>query len=207
MSVDKLFFELIQVAIGNRVCLSHSPSVDEWGKLYTIAKKQSLVGICFAGVQRLVEQRQEPHEMLYLTCMGMAAKIQQKDQTMDEQCVALQKRLSADGLRTCVLKGQGVAALYRGSIKDSKGSRGFNGETSETFDLSALRQSGDIDAWMDAPRDEVIAYVKRVCPKEDVDISSKHIEFRLFEDTEVEAHFVPAATKTPFIGGRVRAYY
>ena len=70
-----------------------------------------------------------------------------------------------------------------------------------------LRQSGDIDAWMDAPRDEVIAYVKRVCPNEDVDISSKHIEFRVFEDTEVEAHFVPAATKTPFIGGRVRAYY
>lgn len=185
---DCSFFELIQIALGKRVCLSHSPTAAEWQELYVTAKKQSLVGVCFAGVQRLVEQRQEPPEMLYLTWMGMAAKIQQKNQTVDEQCVALQKRLSADGLRACVLKGQGVGQLYAEHLR-------------------GLRQSGDIDAWMDAPRDEVIAYVKRVCPNEDVDISSKHIEFRVFEDTEVEAHFVPAATKTPFIGGRVRAYY
>ena len=58
--IENLFFELIQVAIGKRVCLSHSPNADEWGKLYAMAKKQSLVGVCFAGVQKLVAQQQEP---------------------------------------------------------------------------------------------------------------------------------------------------
>lgn len=77
-NTDNLFFELIQVAIGTRICLSHTPSADEWDELYTMAKKQSLVGVCFAGVQRLQQQRQEPPEMLYLTWLGMAAKIQQK---------------------------------------------------------------------------------------------------------------------------------
>ena len=75
MTIEQLFFELIQVAIGTRICLSHTLSADEWGELYAMAKKQSLVGVCFAGVQRLQQQRQEPPEMLYLTWMGMAAKI------------------------------------------------------------------------------------------------------------------------------------
>ena len=189
---DSLFFELIQVALGCRICLSHTPSADEWGELYAMAKKQSLLGVCFAGVQRLVEQNQEPPVMLYLTWMGMAAKIQQRNEVVNRRCAELGERLKENGYRYSILKGQGVGALYKAA----------NGS-----DFSLLRQSGDIDAWIDAPREEIIAYVKRVCPNDDVDISSKHIEFRVFEDTEVEAHFVPAATKTPFIGGRVRAYY
>ena len=68
------------------MCLSHSPTATEWQELYATAKKQSLVGVCFAGVQRLVEQRQEPPEMLYLTWMGMAAKIQQRNGVMNGQC-------------------------------------------------------------------------------------------------------------------------
>ena len=86
MHLEKLentFFELIQVAIGTRVCLSHSPTDEEWKGLYEAAKKQSLVGICFAGVQKLVAQQQEPPEMLYLTWMGMAAKIQQRNEVMN----------------------------------------------------------------------------------------------------------------------------
>ena len=85
IELNGLFFDLIQVAIGSRVCLSHSPIADEWGELYAMAKKQSLVGVCFAGVQRLVEQRQEPPEMLYLTWMGMAAKMQQRNEVVNRQ--------------------------------------------------------------------------------------------------------------------------
>lgn len=202
---DSLFFELIQIALGKRVCLSHSPTATEWQELYATAKKQSLVGVCFAGVQRLVEQRQEPPEMLYLTWMGMAAKIQQRNEVVNRRCVELQEKMANDGMRSSILKGQGIGALYK--LHDDDNDNFSLNHKLSTINLQNLRQSGDIDAWMDAPRDEVITYVKRVCPNEDVDISSKHIEFRLFENTEVEAHFVPAATKTPFIGGRVRAYY
>lgn len=101
MTIEQLFFELIQVSLGTRICLSHTPrstslgqaSADEWGELYAMAKKQSLVGVCFAGVQKLQTQRQEPPEMLYLTWMGMAAKIQQRNEVVNRQCVDLQKRL------------------------------------------------------------------------------------------------------------------
>lgn len=81
-----------------------------------MAKKQSLVGVCFAGVQKLVNQHLEPPEMLYLTWMGMAAKIQQRNEVVNRQCVELQQLLLKDGLQTSVLKGQGVGAIYKSVV-------------------------------------------------------------------------------------------
>lgn len=111
--MTKLFFELIQVALGARPCLSRTPSLKEWQMLYDMAKKQSLVGVCFAGVQRLCDSASENYcgmsEIQYLTWMGMAAKIQQRNQVVDEQCTQLQAKFSVDGVPSRILKGQGVA--------------------------------------------------------------------------------------------------
>ena len=49
IDMNELFFELIRVALGNADKLSHIPNPDEWQTLYDMAKKQSLVSICFAG--------------------------------------------------------------------------------------------------------------------------------------------------------------
>ena len=127
--MDQLFYELIQVALGTRICLSHTPSADVWGELYAMAKKQSLVGVCFAGVRKLVNQQQEPPEMLYLTWMGMAAKIQQKNETINRQCVEIVEQFRKDGLEVCVLKGQRVASYYDAGLR-------------------GLRHSGDIYLWV-----------------------------------------------------------
>ena len=165
-----IFRELIQVSIGSRACLSRTPSEAEWGKLYAMAKKQSLVGVCFAGVQWLVSQQQDPPEMLYLTWMGMAAKIQQRNEVVNRQCVDLQKRLSADGFRSCILKGQGVARIY-------------------PEHLHGLRQSGDIDIWIEGGREKIINYAFSVAPTNIY--AEKDIPIKLFEDTSVEAHWIP----------------
>lgn len=170
MNIQQLFFELIQVAIGTRSYLSHTPSADEWGELYAMAKKQSLVGVCFAGVQKLQTQRQEPPEMLYLTWMGMAAKIQQRNEVVNRQCVELQTRLSADGIRSTILKGQGIATLYGEHLKN-------------------LRQSGDIDIYVDCGRKKAIEYARKL--QGDVDWDYKHLHLHVFHDTEVEMHYVP----------------
>ena len=39
-NINEIFFELIQVALDTRICLSHTPCADEWGELYSMAKKQ-----------------------------------------------------------------------------------------------------------------------------------------------------------------------
>lgn len=166
--LNELFFELIQVAIGCRVCLSHSPSAEEWGELYAMAKKQSLVGICFAGVQRLKVQVQTPEEILYLTWLGLAAKIQQRNEVLNRQCVDLQKRLSADGVQSAILKGQGVGQLYAEHLR-------------------GLRQSGDIDVWGDGGMENAMAYVVNSFGQVEFDYINAHLP--VFSDTEVELHW------------------
>ena len=182
--INILFFELIRVVIGNQVCLSHTPSADEWGELYAMAKKQSLVGVCFAGVQKLQAQEQCPPEMLYLQWMGMAAKIQQRNEVVNKQCRELLQRLADYRIRGCVLKGQGVAALYKlspssGSVKGS----------SELRDLSLLRQSGDIDIWIEGGLDKVLEWAKT--QGEVSGLNDHHFELNIFSDTAVEVHYTP----------------
>lgn len=172
-----LFFELIRVAIGNADSLSHLPSNNEWKALFDKAEKQSLVGVCFIALQKLGADADEGYtrigmsEILYLTWMGRAAKIQQRNVVVNQQCADLQKRLSADGFRSCILKGQGVAEVY-GS-------------------LSLLRQSGDIDIWIEGDRDKVLNYFKRQGIKVSY-TSIKHAQVQVFEDTEVEVHSRPS---------------
>lgn len=186
MTIEQLFFELIRVAIGTQDTLSRPPSAEEWKLLYDMAKKQSLVGVCFSAVQRLsgvddsmdsTGSPQVPHkpytinlpEVLYLTWMGMAAKIQQRNEVVNRQCVELQARLSADGFRSCILKGQGNHIYYG--------------------DIAGLRQSGDIDVWLDCSSHDILRYVQKVAPTDDV--NEMHAHLHIFEDTDVEVHFVP----------------
>ena len=60
----------------------------------------------------------------------MAAKIQQRNEVVNRQCAELQAKLSTEGFRSCVLKGQGVAMRYPEHLR-------------------GLRQSGDIDVWIE----------------------------------------------------------
>lgn len=192
---EELFFELIQVAIGAREGLNKTPSAKEWAKLYKMVEKQSLLGVCFAGIQKILSnfplKGEDPSvigmpEMIYLTWMGMAAVIQQKNEVVNKQCVELQEKLKADGLRSCILKGQGVAQMY--------------GEQ-----LCMLRQSGDIDVWIDASDLEVIDYVMKKAPTKEFD--QKHIHFHCFDDTEVEAHWVPVKWGSPWNNKRLCEFF
>lgn len=174
-SINKIFFELIHASIGLSQ-LSIIPTACEWGQLYDMAKKQSLVGICFNGLQQLYrnnpEQTANMPIPLKMQWLGMAAKIQQRNKYMNECCLELQTKLAEAGFRNSILKGQGVAALY------AKAHLGF------------LRQPGDIDVYVDASREDVIRYAQLLgdChPNWDY----KHLHLKVYNDVEVEVHYVP----------------
>ena len=193
-NIEHLFYQLLRMALGRQVCLPHTPNEQEWKALYELAKKQSLIGVCFAGVQKLQTQRQEPPEMTYLTWMGMAAKIQQRNEVVSRQCVELQGQLAADGLRSCVLKGQGVGALYRVHEND-------NDNNQNSSDLSMLRQSGDIDVWVDTDEEGALRWVKKY--QRVLDFDYKHVHLDVLEGTSVEVHYRPSTSRVPWYMKRV----
>lgn len=126
-----LFFELIQVSIGKLDALSCEPSTAEWNALYGMAVKQAVAGVCFYGIQRLPKEQLPPKGLL-LQWFALSEQIKQRNRLVNARACELQKQLEDDGLRACVLKGQGVARLYD-----------FNDNDKDK--LGAYRQSGDID--------------------------------------------------------------
>lgn len=181
--LSNIFYELIRVAIGTQEHLSRLPSEAEWKELFEMAEKQSLVGICFLGLQKLGADAVEGFlqigmsEDLYLVWMSMATQINMRNDVVNEQCAALQKRLATDGFRSSILKGQAVAMLY--------------GE-----DLRGFRQSGDIDIYVDCGRERAIEYARSI--QGDVDWDYKHLHLNMFDTsadsataTAVEMHYVP----------------
>ena len=196
-NIENLFYQLLRMALGRQVCLPHTPNEQEWKALYELAKKQSLIGVCFAGVQKLQTQRQEPPEMTYLTWMGMAAKIQQRNEVVSRQCVELQGQLAADGVRSCVLKGQGVGALYRVHEND-------NDNNKNSSDLSMLRQSGDIDVWVDTDEEGALRWVKKY--QRELDFDYKHVHLDVLEGTSVEVHYRPSTSRVPWYMKRVEHF-
>lgn len=177
VNINNIFLELIRVSIGTQDALSRPLSEKEWAKMYEMAKKQSLVGICFAGIQRLGADADDGFakiglsEIQYFTWMGMSYKIQMRNEAVNKQCLEVQKRLTDDGFRFTIMKGQGLGPYYATHLK-------------------GLRQSGDIDVWLDSTRERTLKYVNDVCPTDDD--GELHVGLHIFQDTEVEIHFTPS---------------
>lgn len=186
-----MFFELIRVAIDTQQSLSHLPLANEWEELFELAKKQSLVGITFIGLQKLGADADEGFarigmsEDLYFTWVGVAAKINVQNELVNQQCAKVQEELGKASFASCILKGQGVASLYG--------------------DLSQFRQSGDIDVWVDADSAQVLQFVNKVTPNRN--FTNKHASLNAFADTEVELHWIPSTMVNPFVNSSLKKYY
>ena len=87
---------------------------------YDLAQRQTLTGLAFCGVQRLPEE-QRPPRMLLMKWYMTAEQIRKKNEKMDRMTVAVAKKFAENGFPGVVLKGQGVAQLYRvEQIENSK---------------------------------------------------------------------------------------
>lgn len=187
--MENLLFELIQIALGNKDRLSHNPSKEEWENLFLDAQKQSVVGIAFEGVQKLPKD-QWPPQVLLFKWIGTTEIIKQRNALLDKQCAKLQKRFAEAGIKTSILKGQGVARYYTNT-----------NSTNSTNDLSSLRQPGDIDVYVDCGRKRLFKIVdssefRGERQSEDKNRKSlirdwdyKHLHLDVFKDTEVEVHY------------------
>ena len=128
--MKELLFDLIRVTIGRQNSLSMIPSSEEWQELFQLSQKHAIAGVTFAGVRKLQQDGVSIPSDVYWQWLGLTSQIQQRNEVMNAHCVEVCNKLQQAGFKTCILKGLGIAQLY-GS------------------ELSLLRQSGDIDLWVD----------------------------------------------------------
>lgn len=166
-SESLLFFELLQVALGNRESLSRVPTTEEWEEIYEEAGRQAMTGILLRGIDRLPAE-QRPSRLFLLQWIGEGQMIEQRNQVMDTRCGELLKMLKDYGIRGSILKGQGVALLY-------------------DKELRPLRQSGDIDVYVDCGIEKAMAFA-RTQGQEYVEYAYKHLQLEIWDDTEIEMH-------------------
>lgn len=167
--MNKLFFELIQLALGNRISLSKKLSEEEWFVLFEIAQIQAVTGIIIHALDKLNQQGQKPPLTLLLEWFGISEQIKNYNLLLNTKCVEIQQLLSDRNIRSSILKGQGVATYY-------------------DKELQPLRQSGDIDVYVDCGRKKSIALAEEL-QKEKVHWDYKHLQLHIWENVEIEVHY------------------
>ena len=98
MSND-LFFKLIQVAIGVSKQFSYVPTTRKWEKLYLMAERQSVLGVCFKTVKDMANS---VPQSLYMNWLAAAAMIQQWNEEMNGKCAKVYEAICRERFR-CAL--------------------------------------------------------------------------------------------------------
>ena len=124
----RLFFEFLQVAVGNRKSLSGSVTDADWYRLFEFCKRQALIGIGFTAVEKLHAMGVVCPASLRMQWMALTLQIEKRNDLLNNQCSQLARRYEHDGLETCILKGQGNCLNYPEELRNR-------------------RQCGDIDVW------------------------------------------------------------
>ncbi len=163
--MENLFYELIQVSIGQLDCLSRGPSPEEWQQLYLTAQRQNVTGVCYNGVEKLFDFGLRAPQDVSIDWMAEAEEIRMGNAIVDKRCLTLQKRLIERKIHTCVLLGQGAARCYGDNLKE-------------------LRQPSGIDVFVDCDKDKAIRFVKQT-GQEEVRYNKHIIWLDKWEDTPV----------------------
>ena len=178
-----LFQELILISLGKHDKFSRRLTDADWASLYVEAQRQSLVGVLLTGVEKAIASGEnKPNILMAWIAKGLA--LENRNRLLNARCKEITDVFNDLGLRSCVLKGQGVAMLYPNPLR---------------------RQCGDIDLWVEGNRDDIYKTLKARWKVGETVIH--HAEVEIFKDTPTEIHFVPSFTYSPFLYRRYKRFF
>lgn len=183
-------FLFLNYCLGKKVDMSMVVDKIDWRQLYNFASRQALLGFCFDGIERLTKEFSEELKQnpmgrdLLMTWMGAAQQIRRQNVKVNAVASKLFSMLREDGLRCCILKGQGNALIYPNPYS---------------------RNSGDIDVWVNASREHITEYAKKHFNLGD-DIRFHHLETS-FDGVPVELHFFPGIMNNPIYNARLQKWF
>jgi hypothetical protein len=185
-----MIFDFLKYCLGGKDNMSNVVANLDWQQLYSFASKQSLLGFCFYGIERLGKEYPEELKLnpiernLLMTWMAKAQQIRRQNMKVNVVAAKLYSKFREDGLRCCILKGQGNALMYPNSYS---------------------RTPGDIDVWMNASREQITEYAKKHFEIGD-DIRFHHLETSL-DGVPVELHFFPGIMNNPVYNARLQKWF
>jgi hypothetical protein len=144
------------------------PSITDWRALYDFCDKHKIGGVC-------EPTRFDVHvdEEVLLDWMALKIQLQRTNTILNQQVNDYFHVLESDGLRCCLLKGQGNTYLYPNS---------------------SLRVPGDIDVWIDMDKKSIDRYFINKNPE--AKQSFKHLKV-FYEGTPVDVHDIPLKLYNP----------
>ena len=183
-------FAFLKYCLGYKRNMSRMIAGMDWQELYSFASKQALLGLSFEGIERLGKEYSEELRLnpigreLLMTWMGKAQQIRRQNMKVNAVASKLYSMLREDGLRCCILKGQGNALIYPNAYS---------------------RNPGDIDVWVNASRERIMEYAQKKFELGD-DIRLQHLETSL-DGVPVELHFFPCTMNNPIYHARLQKWF
>ena len=183
-------FVILQYCLGYKRNISNVVACMDWQNLYSFASKQAILGLCFDGIERLGKEYPEElkkypiERALLMTWMGVSQQIRRQNMKVNVVASKLYSMFREDGLRCCILKGQGNALMYPNAYS---------------------RNPGDIDVWVNASREQITEYAKKHFNLGD-DIRYHHLETSL-DGVPVELHFFPCTMNNPIYNARLQKWF
>lgn len=181
MSESQLYFSFIKGTLKQNSQRFPEWDTIDWNRFYAFAQQQAVMGVVFEGIERI--KPNIPRELL-LHWLALSEQIKQRNITMNRRAVEVTKFFAEAGFRSCILKGQGNNLMYPNPY---------------------VRNSGDIDIWIDAKRKDISDFVKSRCP--DAEDGEHHILFSIFKDVMVEAHYTPCNSNVPKYNKLLQAFF
>ena len=187
-----MIFDFLKYCLGGKDNMSNVVADIDWEQLYSFASKQAILGLCFDGIERL--GKEYPNELkqnpigknLLMTWMGKAQQIRRQNMKVNAVAAKLYSKFRVDGLRCCILKGQGNAVMYQNPYS---------------------RTPGDVDVWVNASREDIRVLAQSLakgkgCVKDE---SLNHIELEV-NGVAVELHSTPAIMNNPVYNNRLQKW-
>lgn len=178
-----LFQELILISLGKRDGFSRRLTDKDWTSIYMEAQRQSLAGVLLTGVERVIASGENKPKFL-IQWIAQTLTLENRNRQLDARCKDITDIFNGIGLRSCVLKGQGVAMLYPNPLR---------------------RQSGDIDLWVEGNRGNIYKTLKARWKVGETVIH--HADVEIFKDTPTEIHFIPSFTYSPFLYRKYKKFF
>ena len=187
--MSEIYFRFLQFSLGlyeGKEFLSGETLGNfDWNAFYRFAKKQTLAGVIFEGIQRL-PKKYAPNQVLLMSWFGQSQKIYQRNLLLNEATVHISNNIKTEGFRFCILKGQGNALMYPNPFS---------------------RTPGDIDIWVRAERDDIRMLAQQLtkdkgCVGKE---SLNHIEL-MINDIAVELHLTPAILNNSLYNNRLQKW-